>query len=132
MIGKDGSGLIESIGAEVTDFSVGDRVYFCGTSTGAYAQYCLADVSNVFALPDNTTFSQGACLGVPAFTAYRALFKKARVKPGEVILIHGASGGVGLMVTQIAHAFGMIVIGTAGTDIGLQVLLTFFCDPNIN
>jgi NADPH2:quinone reductase len=64
------------------------------------------------------TFAQGAAVGVPYATAYRALFHRGRAVPGETVLIHGASGGVGIAAVQLAAAAGLIVIGTAGTDRG--------------
>ena len=69
-------------------------------------------------LPKSVTFQQGAAVGVPYGTAYRALFDKAQSLPGETVLIHGASGGVGLAAVQLARAHGMTVIGTAGTERG--------------
>lgn len=122
--GKDGAGTIEAIVGNFKDLKVGDRVYICGARTGTYAQYCVCDARHVFKFPDNLSYAQGACLGVKAFTAFRALFDKAKAKPGEKVFIHGASGGVGLVATQIAKASGMTVIGTAGTPEGAKVSST--------
>ena len=98
--GFDAAGVVESVGAEVTRFKKGDRVYTSHTITGAYAEYALCDPETVFLLPENVSFTQGAALGVPYATAYRALFHKARVVAGETILVHGASGGVGTAAVQ--------------------------------
>src|SRR5262249_5756851 len=68
------------------------------------------------------SFQQGAALGVPYATAYRALFQRAHAQPGELVLIHGATGGVGSAAVQIAHAAGMTVIGTGGTDAGRKMV----------
>ena len=68
------------------------------------------------------SFAQGAAVGVPYATAFRALFQKAFVMPGEIVLVHGASGGVGLAAVQMASAHGAIVIGTAGTDAGRELV----------
>jgi NADPH2:quinone reductase len=73
-------------------------------------------------LPVRATFQQGAAIGVPYGTAWRALFLKTRARPGEAVLVHGASGGVGTAAVQLARAHGMRVIGTAGTDEGLRLV----------
>jgi NADPH2:quinone reductase len=72
----------------------------------------------VYPLPPALTFAQGAALGIPYATAYRALFQKARAQAGETVLVHGASGGVGTAAVQLARGAGLIVIGTSGTDKG--------------
>ncbi|KTF80342.1 hypothetical protein cypCar_00046905 [Cyprinus carpio] len=74
---------------------VGDRVFTTGTVTGGYAEFTLASEDTVHKLPDYLDYKQGAAIGVPYFTAYRALVQKAHAKAGETVLIHGASGGVG-------------------------------------
>jgi NADPH2:quinone reductase len=124
--GKDGAGVVISVGSEVEGISEGDRVYLFNSTTGTYAENCICNASNIFKLPSNISFSQGACLGTPAFTAYRALFQKAQAKPGELIFVHGASGGVGLMVVEMAKAAGMKVVGAAGTPEGIEVIFEYF------
>lgn len=121
--GKDGAGVVHEVGSDVKDVKVGDRVYMFGSLSGSYAQYSLCNASHAFLLPDNVTFEKGACLGTPAFTAYRALFTKARAKPGDKVFIHGASGAVGLLAVQMARALDMEVVGTAGTETGVQAVL---------
>lgn len=120
--GFDAAGVIEGVGPNVQQFRLGDRVYAAGTSTGAYAEAALSKTAQVYPLPDNISFAQGAALGIPYATAYRALFQRARAVPGEVVLIHGASGGVGLAAVQLARAAGLKVIGTAGTESGRVVV----------
>lgn len=120
--GKDGAGIVSEVGADVSNFKVGDRVYLFNSPSGTYAEKCACNSSNMFLLPDNTSYAQGACLGTPAFTAYRALFQKAKATPGESVFVHGASGGVGLMVVQMAASAGMHVVGTAGTAEGLDAV----------
>lgn len=87
-------------------------------STGTYAQKVVCDANAVHRLPDSITYKEGAALGIPALTAYRALFQRAKIKPGETLLIHGASGGVGLLAVQMAKGIGAKVIGTASTEEG--------------
>jgi NADPH2:quinone reductase len=116
--GADGAGIVEAVGANVRRFKPGDRVYVIGSISGTYAELSLCPETRAFPLPSNASFAQGAAMGVPYGTAYRALFQKANVKPAETLLVHGASGGVGTAAVQIARAHGMTVIGTAGTDKG--------------
>ena len=119
--GSDAAGVVQAAGADV-NLKPGDRVYTTGTLTGAYAELTLCDRSQVHALPPQVTFAQGASVYVPYATAYRALFQLSRAKPGETVLIHGASGGVGLAAIQFANAAGLRVIGTAGSAEGLAAI----------
>jgi len=119
--GSDASGTVEAVGEGVERFKAGDRVYTSGTISGAYAEKALCSKSQVHLLPPGTTYSKGAALNVPYSAAYRALFQRARAVPGESILVHGASGGVGIAALQFSRASGMIVIGTAGTEQGRKL-----------
>ncbi|HSK67920.1 MAG TPA: NADPH:quinone reductase, partial [Candidatus Limnocylindria bacterium] len=105
----------------------GDRVYVTGlrdrTSTGAYAEKAVCGAASAFPLPEGVSFGEGAALGIPALTAHRALFQRGRLKPGETVLVHGASGAVGHLAVQMAAAFGARVIGTAGTPEGKDLVL---------
>src|SRR5437016_2920212 len=116
--GTDAAGVVEAVGPNVKQFKPGDRVYTNGTITGAYAELALCEESRVHLLPSKVSFAQGAALGVPYGTAYRALFQRGHAKPGEILLVHGASGGVGMACVQFARALGMTVIGTAGSEKG--------------
>lgn len=120
--GADAAGVIESVGDEVTPFRKGDRVYTAGTISGAYAELALCNASQVHPLPTSITFQQGAALNVPYSTAYRALFHRMRARPGQTLLIHGATGGVGMATVQFAVAAGLKVIGTGGTDAGRKLV----------
>jgi len=116
--GSDAAGIVESIGEGVTRVTAGDSVYVAGTISGAYAQECLCAESQVHHLPPQVTFEQGAAVGIPYVTAYRALFHRGQARPGETVLVHGATGGVGVASVQLARAAGLTVIGTGGTDKG--------------
>jgi NADPH2:quinone reductase len=116
--GSDAGGEVLAVGDDVTKWKPGDRVYVAGSISGTYAEQALCKESQIHRLPDHVSFQQGAAIGVPYATAYRALFQKAQVKPAEAVLIHGASGGVGTAAVQLARAHGCIVIGTAGTEEG--------------
>jgi NADPH2:quinone reductase len=104
------------------DVRSGARVYIDGSLSGAYAEFALCSPDQVYALPAGITFAQGAALGVPYVTAFQALFQRANARPGEMTLVHGASGGVGLAVVQFALAAGLMVVGTAGSGAGLDLV----------
>ncbi|MBM4123647.1 MAG: NADPH:quinone reductase [Nitrospira sp.] len=114
--GMDAAGIVEALGTGVRGLAVGDRVYTSGTITGAYAELALCALDQVHRLPASVSFAQGAGVNVPYATAYRALFHRAHAKAGDALLVHGASGGVGIASVQIARAAGLTVIGTAGTE----------------
>jgi NADPH2:quinone reductase len=120
--GMDAAGVVEAVGMNVRRVSVGDRVYTAGTLSGAYAELALCEAARVHRLPSNITFAQGAAVNVPYVTAYRALFGRARAMPGETVLVHGASGGVGIAAVQLARAHGLTVIGTGGTEEGRRLV----------
>jgi NADPH2:quinone reductase len=124
--GSDAAGTVEAVGEGVTRVAVGDRVYTSGAvseqSYGTYAEITLCQEAQVHPLPENVTFAQGAAVNVPYATAYRALFQRAHAVPGETVLVHGASGGVGVAAVQLAHAHGMRVIGTGGSERGRDLV----------
>lgn len=120
--GFDAAGTVEAIGSDVSTVAVGDRVYTAGSVTGTYAEFALCTHDQVFALPDNISFQQGAGVFIPYATAYRALMQKAGAKPGDKVLIHGASGAVGSAALQIAKAAGIDASGTAGSAEGLKLI----------
>ena len=121
--GHDGAGVVESVGSEVEGIAVGDRVYMAGTLSGAYAEKTLCRATQVHPLPEPASFAQGAAMNVAYGTAYQALMHRGRALPGDHLLVHGASGGVGIAAVQLACAAGLQVIGTAGTDRGRQLVL---------
>jgi len=121
--GTDAGGIIEAVGPNVKHFKVGDRVYTNGSVTGVCAELAICEESRVHHLPSKISFAQGAAIGVPYGTAYRALFQRGRGKAGETVLVHGATGGVGIACVQFARAAGFTVIGTGGTDKGRAVVV---------
>jgi NADPH2:quinone reductase len=121
--GKDASGTVEAVGDEVKKIKPGDRVYTAGSVTGTYAEIALCNETDLGSLPDDVGFEQGAGVWTPYATSYRALFQKGGAKAGETVLIHGASGGVGLAAVQWAKNAGLTVIGTASSDEGKQLVL---------
>jgi NADPH2:quinone reductase len=116
--GKDAAGIVEAVGETVEKVKVGNRVYTAGSVSGTYAEFALCEENQVWALPENVSFSQGAGVFVPFATAYRALFQKANAKQGETVLVHGASGGVGIAAVQWAKNAGLKIIGTASSEDG--------------
>jgi NADPH2:quinone reductase len=116
--GSDAAGAVEAVGSGVTTVKPGDRVYVAKTVTGAYAEYALALESQVHRLPERVSFSQGAGVWVPYGTAYHAFHHSAHAHASETVLIHGASGGVGIAGVQIARALGLTVFGTASSQKG--------------
>jgi NADPH2:quinone reductase len=120
--GADAAGIVFKTGHGVQRFKIGNRVYVAGNLSGSYAEQVLCLENQVHPLPQNVSFEQGAAIGVPYATAYRALFHKAKAQPAEAVLIHGASGGVGLASVQLARAHGMTVIGTASSDKGRELV----------
>lgn len=120
--GGDAAGVIFAVGGQVTRFQPGDRVYTAGTVSGAYAQFALCNADQVYPLPEPVTFAQGAGLHVPYATAYRALFLRAHAHAGQTVLVHGASGAVGLAAVQFAATAGLTVIGTGGTERGRKLV----------
>lgn len=120
--GLDSAGIVTKVGKNVKKFKVGDRVFTVNSDTGTYAEYTLSTPISTFRLEDNLSFEEGSSLGVPYFSAYRALFIKANAKPGETLLIHGASGSVGIATIQFAKTHGLKIIGTAGTKEGMELV----------
>ena len=117
----DIAGVVDAVGGGVTKVKTGDRVYAFLAEAGG-AELARVEEWQVYPLPGRATFQQGAAIGVPYGTAWRALFLKANARPGETVLVHGASGGVGTAAVQIARAQGLRVIGTAGTEQGVRLV----------
>ncbi|MEK7380678.1 MAG: NADPH:quinone reductase [Gemmatimonadota bacterium] len=124
--GWDGAGRVLAVGTGVAALAEGDRVYFSGTvagrAIGSYAELAVCGEVQVFPLPDRLSYPQGASIGVPYATAYRALFQRGNARSGEWVLIHGASGAVGTAAVQLARVHGLTVIGTAGTPGGVALV----------
>jgi NADPH:quinone reductase-like Zn-dependent oxidoreductase len=111
IIGTDLAGRVEAVGADVTNLHVGDEVY--GAGHGSFAEYARADAGKLARKPFNLTFEQAAALPVSACTALQAVRDRAKVQPGQRVLVIGASGGVGTYIVQIAKALGAVVTGVS-------------------
>jgi NADPH2:quinone reductase len=123
--GSDAAGVVEAVGgpAAADTPPVGARVYVYGSINGTYAEYALCRPEHVFALADDLSFAQGAGLGVPYGTAYRALFQRAGACAPQTVLVHGATGGVGLAAVQLAATAGLTVVATGSTEEGRRLAL---------
>jgi len=122
--GGDCAGLVVSVGSGAEAFTPGDRVFVSAAlgraMSGCYAEFVVRPAANVMPLPANVGFAEAAALGVPYVTAHFALFTRGRAQAGETVFIHGASGAVGTAAIQLARRAGLKVIGSAGSDAGLQ------------
>jgi len=116
--GKDAAGFVAAVGDGVSSATPGERIYAAGSLSGTYAELALCAEAQVHPLPETVSFAQGAALGVPYAAAHRALFQRARAEAGETVLVHGATGGVGIAAVQLARAAGLRVIGSAGDAAG--------------
>ena len=119
--GSDAAGVIEAVGDGVKKVKPGDRVYTAKTLSGAYAEYALALEEQVHPLPEKISFGQGAGVWVPYGTAYYAFHHSGKARASETALVHGASGGVGSAAVQMGRAMGLTILGTAGTQKGLDL-----------
>ncbi len=120
--GSDAAGEVVAAGEAVSHWRPGMRVYTGGTASGAYAEMILCADADVHPLPERLSFAQGAAVNIPFATAWRALFQRAQLAPGETVLIHGGSGGVGTAAIQLARNAGLKIISTAGTPKGEELL----------
>jgi NADPH:quinone reductase-like Zn-dependent oxidoreductase len=111
--GTDIAGTVEAVGKDVTQLRPGDGVF--GWCTGAFAEYASASQDHVVLKPANLTFEQAAAVGVSATTALQLLRDDGKIRPGQEVLVNGASGGVGTFAVQIAKAFGAQVTGVTST-----------------
>ncbi|MGA2177189.1 MAG: NADPH:quinone reductase [Verrucomicrobiota bacterium] len=130
--GTDAAGEVAAVGALAPHLQAGARVYTSGSVTGTYSSLTVCEAADVHPLPEKTSFAEGAALNIPYATAYRALFQRARAVPGETVLIHGASGGVGTAAIQLARAAGLRVIGTAGSEQGRELALSLGASHVLN
>ncbi len=119
IIGWDIAGVVEEIGSDVKEFRRGDGVFgmvnFPGSGR-AYAEYVAAPADQMALKPKNTSFEDAAAAALAALTAWQGLVTNAKVKKGDKVLVHGAGGGVGHYVVQIAKSFGAYVVGTGSTS----------------
>lgn len=130
-IGLEGAGVVESMGANITDIKPGDRVVYAGGPLGAYATMRNIPADRLVKLPDAISLEQAAAMMLKGLTAQYLLRQTYRVRPGDAILIHAAAGGTGLIVCQWAKALGATVIGTVGSEEKAALVKAHGCDHPI-
>ena len=131
-IGLEGAGVVEAVGAGVTEVNVGDRVAYAGGPVGAYAEVRNIPAHRLLKLPDAIAFDTAAAMMLQGLTAAYLLRRTYRVQPGDAVLIHAAAGGVGLIACQWAKALGATVIGTVGSPAKAELAKAHGCDHVIN
>jgi NADPH:quinone reductase-like Zn-dependent oxidoreductase len=124
--GHELAGVVSALGYGTTGLSVGQRVFGITdwTRDGTLAEYAVVEARNLAPLPGDVDFTAGASLAMPGLTAWQGLFEHGRLQVGQSVLVHGAAGAVGSMVTQLAREFGAYVIGT-GRAADRQTVLDF-------
>ncbi len=114
--GSAGAGLVDALGEGAGGLRPGDRVWLTGAAT--YAEACVVPAGRVHPLPDRLSFENGAAIGGSYATAYQAIHLVAGARPGDWVLVHGASGAVGTAALQLLAAHGALAVGTAATAAG--------------
>lgn len=113
--GLEGAGVVEEVGADVTDVKPGDRVAYT-SQPGAYAEGSLVKADSLIPLPENFSFEQGAAFPLQGMTAHYLIHEYRKIKKGDTVLIHAAAGGMGLLLVQWAKHLGARVLGTVSTE----------------
>jgi NADPH2:quinone reductase len=116
VLGLEGAGVVEAIGAGVSEVAPGDRVAYAGPPIGAYAEVRLMPADRLVRLPDAISFETAAAMMLKGMTAEYLIRRTFKVEPGMTVLFHAAAGGVGLIACQWLRALGATVIGTVGSD----------------
>jgi NADPH2:quinone reductase len=128
--GVEGAGVVDGVGADVTDLKPGDRVAY-GGPVGGYAELRLVPADRLVKLPDGVSTEQAAAAMLQGMTAEMLLRRVYSVKSGDTVLVHAAAGGVGLILCQWAKALGATVIGTVGSDEKAELARAHGCDHPI-
>lgn len=129
--GIEAAGDVIALGDDVGNLAIGDRV-MTSARYGLYSEVAAVDRASVLRLPEAFDYAEGAVFRSAYMTAWNALNHGAHLRPGEVLLVHGAAGGVGLAAVQIGRLMGAIVIATAGSDDKLNVVKAEGADHVIN
>jgi NADPH2:quinone reductase len=130
-IGMEGAGVVEAVGAGVTDVKPGDRVAYAGGSPGSYAEVRNMPAGRLVVLPEKLSFEQGAAMMLQGMTAQYLIRRTFKVQPGQTVLFHAAAGGVGLIACQWLKALGATVIGTVGSDQKAELAKAHGCEHTI-
>ena len=127
-LGLEGAGVVEAIGAGVTEVAVGDRVAYAGGPLGAYSQVRCIPAHRLLKMPDSLDCQTGAAMMLQGLTSAYLLRRTYCVQPGDAVLIHAAAGGVGLIACQWAKALGATVIGTVSNEAKAALASAHGCD----
>lgn len=127
-LGQEAAGVVEAVGAGVSEVRIGDRVAYASGPLGAYAEVRNVPAHLLVPLPEAISFEQGAAMMLQGLTAQYLLRSTYRVEAGETVLIHAAAGGVGTIASQWAKALGVTVIGTVGSDAKAELARAHGCD----
>ena len=131
-LGMEGSGIIESVGPDVKELQTGDEVMFGGWGHGAMANYIVLPASKITKKPSALNMAEAAAFATVYTTAYVSLIRRGEMKPEDVVLIHGSSGGVGMAAVQLAKMFGNTVIATGTSDEKLEIVKSWGADHVLN
>lgn len=119
--GLEVAGEVVAVGAEVTQFKLGDKV--CGlTNGGGYAEYCVVPQSQTLHIPENVSFVEAAAIPETFFTVWANVFQMGKAKAGEVVLIHGGTSGIGTTALMLCKALGIKTFATVGSDEKVQAI----------
>jgi NADPH2:quinone reductase len=127
-LGTEAAGIVEAVGAGVTDLQIGDRVAYAGGPLGAYSQLRCLPADRLLKLPEAIDCRTGAAMMLQGLTAAYLLRRTYPVQAGDRVLIHAAAGGVGLIACQWAKALGATVIGTVSSEAKAELALAHGCD----
>ncbi len=130
-LGMEVAGVIDAVGDGVTEWMPGDEV-IGGNKTGGCAEYAVLPAAGLSRKPKPFTFAQAAAFPAAYITAYVALVVRANLQPGETLLVHGASGGVGMAAVDVGKLLGATVIATSASDTKLDKVLEYGADYGIN
>ena len=129
--GMDIAGEIDAIGEGVDTFKIGDAVAG-GSRFGGFAEYAISKAETLQAKPDAMSFAEAAAYTAAYLTAYVSLVRRAYLQEGETLLVHGASGGVGLAAVDVGKILGATVIATSGSDSKLEKVVAYGADYALN
>ncbi|MBU3846462.1 MAG: NAD(P)H-quinone oxidoreductase [Candidatus Acinetobacter avistercoris] len=119
--GLEVAGVVEAVGAEVTEFQVGDKV--CGlTNGGGYAEYCVVPESQTLTIPEGVSFIQAAAIPETFYTVWANVFQMGRAKAGETVLVHGGTSGIGTTALMLCKSLGIKTFATVGSDEKVQAI----------
>jgi NADPH2:quinone reductase len=129
--GSEGAGIVEAVGAGVTEFRAGDRVAYASAPLGSYSEVRLYPADRAVKIPDGISFETAAAMMLKGMTAQYLIKRTFKVQPGMTVLWHAAAGGVGLIASQWLKSLGATVIGTVGSDAKAALAKAHGCEHTI-